>query len=292
MKPISPPLLALLATRKFFAVDTYTITLVGSTSLRFCGGDADITVNGNLFPAGGTVGPYFDRKDNKAKVHQKIGLTVDSMTFDVIPGAYQIFGVPMLQAIRSGVFDGAEIEMDRIFMPTYGDTRRGPMPYFVGRVAEIDCGRSLATFIVNSHLELLDQNLPRNLYQPGCSNTLYDAACGVNSATYAVSGSITAVVAAWNFGTTLTGLPADYFTLGKLVMTSGVNNGLSASINGFGGGVMNLLAGFPTAPAVGDTFTAYPGCDKSFGGVNGCPKFTNTARYKGEPFIPQPTTAV
>ncbi|MGH6975639.1 MAG: baseplate hub protein, partial [Stellaceae bacterium] len=86
MKPASTALKSLLATRQFYAADLYTFALVGGGTLRYCGGDRDITANGNLYPAGGATGPYFDRKDNKAKCHWKVGVEVDQLVFDVLPG--------------------------------------------------------------------------------------------------------------------------------------------------------------------------------------------------------------
>src|SRR6185437_11924182 len=153
MKPVSAELLALLATRQFFAADLYTFSggNLGSSVLRYCAGDADLSANGFSYPAGGQIGPYFDRRDNKAKCHWKIGVEVDTLVVDLIPGSAKVFGTPFLEAVHSGVFDGAELTLDRAYMPTYGDTSRGLVRYFVGRVADVDLGRSICTFSVNSH---------------------------------------------------------------------------------------------------------------------------------------------
>jgi uncharacterized phage protein (TIGR02218 family) len=232
-------------------------------------------------------------------VHQKVGTAVDTLQFDVIPGAAQILGAPFLSAVHSGVFDGSELIFERLFMPTYGDTRAGAIRLFVGRVVEIDASRTIATFTINSHLELLNLQMPRNLYQPGCLNNLGDAACGVNTAAYSQTGTVAASsgVSNINLNIITTGHVEDDYNLGKIVFTSGVLNGLSRSIrvsvyNSSTSASITVLAPFPTAPATGDTFTIYQGCDKSWAGTNGCPKFSNAARYRGFPFIPQPTTAV
>jgi uncharacterized phage protein (TIGR02218 family) len=214
----------------------------------------------------------------------------------VLPGAATVLGSPFLSAVLAGIFDGAELTLERAFMPQYGDTSAGTVIMFVGRVAEIDCGRSLATFTVNSHLELLNLNLPRNLWQAGCVNILGDAACGVNLASYAMSGaaasgsSASAVLAALIQAT-------GYFDQGKIAFTSGANAGLSRGIKtwvaGSGGtpGTVALIAPCPTAPAAGDAFQITPGCDKTLD-ANGCAKFANIARFRGFPYVPAPETAV
>jgi uncharacterized phage protein (TIGR02218 family) len=291
MKPAPTALQNLLASRQFFAADLYTFTLIGGSVLRYCSGDRDVTAGGQLFTS---QGPRVDRKDNKAKCHWKIGVEVDTLVFDVMPQATDMVGgLPFLAACVQGAFDGAELQLERAFMATYGDTSVGTVIMFAGRVAEIDLGRAVATFTINSHLELLNLQLPRNLWQPGCVNSLGDASCGVNLPSFAVSGSAAAGSSASVILASL-GQPTSYFDQGKIAFTSGANAGLTRSVKYWvagSPGVIALLAPFPQAPATGDAFTIYPGCDKTLG-ANGCAKFANTARFKGYPFIPSSETAV
>jgi uncharacterized phage protein (TIGR02218 family) len=291
MKPASIALQNLLASRHFFAADLYTFTLIGGGMLRYCSGDRDITAGGHLFTA---QGPRIDRKDNKAKCHWKIGVEVDTLVFDVMPQATDtVGGLSLLAACVQGAFDGAELQLERAFMATYGDTSVGTVIMFAGRVAEIDLGRAVATFTINSHLELLNLQLPRNLWQPGCVNSLGDPSCGVNLPSFAVSGAAAAGSSASVITASL-GQPTSYFDQGKIVFAGGANAGLSRSVKYWvagAPGVIALLAPFPNAPATGDAFSIYPGCDKTLG-PNGCAKFANTARFKGYPFVPTPDTAV
>ncbi len=296
MKPVGPELLALLATRQFFCADLWTFSggNLGSTTLRYCGGDQSLSANGFFYSAGGATGPYFDRSSNKAKCHWKVGVGVDTLSFDVMPGSASLFGVPFRQAARNGVFDGAELILERVFMPTYGDTTRGTVRFFVGRVANIDVGRSVCTFSVASHLELLNLQLPRNLYQAGCVNNLGDEACGVALSSFKTTGTVqagstTALVLASLAGS----FPYGTFDQGKVTFTSGALQSLSATVKTcvFGSpSHVQLLAFLPGPPAAGDTFYISYGCDKS-NGANGCAKFANTARFRAEKLIPQPTTA-
>lgn len=117
MKPASPALDALLNSNEFVVADLYTFTLVDGTVLRFTSLDVDVVVDGNTYSSGyGSNGPFFDRTDNKAKCHWKIGVEVDTLIFDVIPAAHMINGLPFLQACRLGLFDGAELELARTYL--------------------------------------------------------------------------------------------------------------------------------------------------------------------------------
>jgi uncharacterized phage protein (TIGR02218 family) len=300
-KPISPRLLALLTSTRsddgnLFAADTYEFTLIGGGTLRYTDGDADLTVNGKLYGAGGVeIGPYFGTSQNEARAHWGLGTNIDTLTFDVIPGSATVLGEPLLKACKDGVFDGATLKLQRLFMPTYGDTRRGPVTIFFGRVAEVDVGRSKATFIVNSFVELLDNPFPRNLYQAGCVNNLGDSACGVNLAALAVAGTVatgsTNGVLLANLGVT----PSGQFDQGKLTFTSGLLIGTSRTVKmatAGSPGTITLLYAFPSAPAIGDTFSIFPGCDKTFASSNGCAKFANQARWRGADLIPTAESAI
>lgn len=301
MKSTNAALLQLLSTRQFFVADLYTFSWPSvnpvngnqliTTTLNYTNGDADIVYNGVNYSSGGQTGPYFVREQNRSKIHQKIGVDVDQLQFDIIPGGAQIFGTSFLKAAKLGVFDGASLLLQRAFMPVYnnpnqGTTITGVVPYFFGRVAEVDCGRSIATFNINSHLELLNTQLPRNLYQPGCVNNLGDASCKVNLALYQVLATVTS---ATNSTITATvsvnaSTAADYYSLGSiLINTIGSSlDGQTASIRSCivtgTTATINLIGYLPSAPVVGQTFWMYPGCDKTTGtGLS----FVTTGIYAG-----------
>lgn len=297
-KPISPRLLALFASpagSNLFEADIYRFTLVDGTDLRYCAGDADLTVNGLVYSAGGIrIGPYFATQNANAKAQWAIGTNADTLTFEVIPGAATVGGAAFLVACKMGVFDGATLTLSRLFMPTYGDTRRGPIRTFVGRVAEVDIGRSSAIFTVASFIELLDQMFPRNLFQPGCVNNLGDTACGVNLTALAVACTVAAGSTGQTINANFSAAPAGQYNQGKVVFASGTLNGFSRTIKSAVAGTpgaLTLLYSFPSAPTLGDTFNIFPGCDKTFAGADGCPKFANTARWRGEDLIPTAETA-
>ena len=292
MKPASPQLIALLATRQFYYCDLYTFYLANGTTLYYATGDQDITFEGITYPCGGQNGALFDRQGNRAKSGWVIGTQVSTIQFDCMPRAAQVGGVSFLQACQQGVFDGATFSLERAFMPTYGNISAGLVNVFYGRVAEIDAGRSVATFTINSHLELLNQNMPRNVYQSNCGNTLYDPGCGLLKAAFTVAG---AVVGGSNLSAINTNLlqATDYFDLGVITFTSGQNAGIAKNVKSFVGGtpgIVNLSTPLPFIPASGDAFDIYPGCDHT---MNTCQiKYNNFQNFKGAPFVPEVSTAV
>jgi uncharacterized phage protein (TIGR02218 family) len=296
MKPASSILRDLLATRQFNKARLFQIDLVNGGSLFYTAADTDILFGGHTYSAGKSNGLLFEKSDNAAKIHWKIGVEVDTLTFDVIPNGATINGKPFLEAVKDGVFDGAEMTVSNVYWPqqTWQSpiVPTGAVTMFVGRVADISASRTIATFNVNSHLELLNQSMPRNLYQSGCINTLFDAGCTLNQASFAVNGSAASGSLTGTIYATLA-QATGYFDLGKMQFTSGVNAGVWRSVKSHSLGspsTIRLISPFPSAPAPGDAFTIYPGCDKTQATCSA--KFSNAANFRGCRFIPENTTGV
>ena len=68
-----------------------------------------------------------------------------------------------------------------------------------------------------------------------------------------------------------------------------MNNGASRSVKSYTPGVITLSLPLLAAPGVGDTFNAYPGCDKQQATCTN--KFSNKVNFGGQPYIPLPETA-
>jgi len=284
LKPASTQLKALLASRQFYAAFLFQFSLIDGTKLYYTSGDRDIVSNGNTYLCGGKSGPFFRAAGDNMTCSWKRGLEVDNLQFSVYPGNATVEGVPFIAACKNGVFDGAELQMERAYMPTYGDTSYGTVITFVGRVAEIDAGRSSASFTIANHLELLNQQMPRNLYQASCMNSLYDASCTLNRESFGVNGSAgtgsTAIAIKAAFGST--------YNLGVIKFTSGTNAGLSRTVKSADGTTISLINPLPGPPAPGDTFRIYRGCDKT---TTSCGTFSNIANFRGFPTIPVAETA-
>ena len=295
MLPASDALKALLASRQFYRCPLYIITLADGTVLRWSGGDCPILADGAVYPCGGMTGPYFGSVDNAPQLHQKLGADVDTLIVDVIPGEALLQGLPWLQAAQTGVLDGAWLELRWAYLPIAGDATCWPLPAtgtvwrFSGRVAEIDGGAGTIVITVNSALEALQGQVPREVYQAGCLNMHGDSDCGVDLAPLGVAGTVQAGSDAL---TILTALPqaAGYFDLGTVSFTSGALAGMARSVRSWVPGTLTLMTPFPAPPQAGDTFTVTPGCDGSLG-PRGCARFNNIANFRATPNVPAPSYA-
>src|SRR5262249_8737102 len=116
MKAASPALIALLASSdQFIMADLYTITLLGGMVLRYSAAPTAIAVNGQIFG----LGPKFERSKTKVV----IGTQVDELDVKIYPEPTDLIGgIPFLAAAWQGQLDGARLQLERAFMPTYGDT--------------------------------------------------------------------------------------------------------------------------------------------------------------------------
>jgi len=305
-KTLTTQLQNLFATGQMNYANVYQFNLVGGTTLYYCSGDVDIYLKtassggdpfwaNQKFSAGGSIGPYIGRKDSKAKMHSAIGLQVDTLVFDVIPASAQINGANFLTAVREGVFDGANLLYVGVYWPigAYANPviPTGTVKKFLGRVASVGISRNLATFTINSYLELLNQNMPINLYQGSCVNTLYDTSCTLLKSNFLTTSSAITGSTVNNVLATLS-QASGYFSLGTITFTSGVNNGVTRTIKQHTAGTpatINVIAPLPSAPANGDTFSIYPGCDKN---ESTCAtKFSNLPNFRGFPWIPSQENA-
>jgi uncharacterized phage protein (TIGR02218 family) len=276
-------LASLLNTRTDLVVfDLYTLTLPGGTVLRWSGTDARVTVNGTSW----LLGPGFKR----GRTRLSVGIAVDTLEVTVFADAsITVSGTPLLQYIAKGGFDNARLQIDRAYKGRGDVAVVGTLLWFVGRVADTKGDRTQARLNVKSDTELLDVMVPREVYQPGCTNTLYDPSCGVSRAAKTVTGSATSASDATrtSFSHAL-GQAAGYFDLGVVSFSSGANAGIGRTVKRHTSGALAVLSPFPFPVASGDSFSIYPGCDKTQATCTA--KFSNVIRFRGHPYIPAPET--
>lgn len=285
MKPVTPPeataaLRELLASGQFVKPDLFTFRLPSGTVLRYSSADVPITVNGHTFVVDG---PLISR----GKTRSAVGLEVDELELVVhADDSHLVDGVPFVTAVLTGVFDGAEVTLERAFGPSLLEPMIATVELFTGKVAEREFDDGLV-ITVKDPTELLDAQVPRNTVQPSCLNTLYSANCGVDRAARVESGTITSGTVR-TIQTTLASRPASYFTLGVLAFTSGANSGIRRSVKSDAAGTFSFALPLPHVPQAGDTFTVVPGCDRTMASCQG--KFNNLIRFRGQPFVPAPET--
>lgn len=290
MKPTTIAMRAILAAGQAKRVDLYDITLSGgSQTYHFCTGQVPITYGGHVYTTGLTI--------NRGSTTQSVGLQVQTMDITISPqadspaGAVTIGGFPFLQGCANRVLDGARIVYSKMFLSDYNDPSPGAMPWFQGRVNKVTVTRLSAVITLNSDIEMLNVQMPINVLQPGCLHTLFDAGCGLSSSAFQVSGACVAGSTVLDILTNLS-QANDYFTLGRITFTTGVNAGISRAVKQHlvvGGPAQIVIPNpLPTAPASGDAFIATPGCDKTSATCQ--TKFNNLQRFRGYPFVPVPET--
>lgn len=277
------------ANRQARPVDLWTIVLLGGTVLRYSGGDVPITVDGTTW----ALGPGIQRGTRT----QTIGTSVDTLSLTVLADASVLVGaVPILQALAKGLLTGATVTLERAFLDATA-TCQGTVPDFYGRVGACKVGRSSATLEVRSHSELLDVMIPTELYQPGCRNTVFDAACGLAAAAHTVAGVTAAAGDATRRTITSTSAAVvakatAWADLGVLTFSSGLNTGVRRTVRSHvlatGTATVAAVFPFPLAIGAGDAFSLRAGCDKTKALCT--TKFANLVHFRGEPFVPAPET--
>ena len=290
MKDAAAPLVTYLNTStQFMMADLYKFTLLDGTTITSSNWDRDLTVASVLYSCNGL-------KIKRAKTKLTVGLVVDQLDLTIYPASTDRIGaLSFLGALNNGLLDGATFTLQRAFLSD-ATTVVGTLLLFSGAVSDTEFSRTEARLKIKSWLELLNVNLPRNLYQAGCRWTFGDSGCGVIKEPYAVSGTIAG--GSTNQILNVSGLtqPTGYFDQGVIVFTSGILQGIKRTVRTFtsptGGSLVdtvNLGLPLPHNPGYGDTFKIYPGCDKTMATCAG--RFSNLLRFGGFPFIPVPETA-
>lgn len=288
MKTAAPTLVTFLNTvRQALQFDLWTFTLASGTVYRWTDADVDIKL-----PDARTFvrGPIITRD----KVKWTRGIEVGQLKATLSGPAVLVDGQPLPAFSAAGGFDAASVALERVYLNDAG-VAQGALAWFPGVVADVLPSRMGCELVVKSPLTGLNQQTPRNLYQAGCLNDLYDSNCALNRAAHRVTGTVSAVAAGNNpaISTTLaSAVPARWAELGVLKFTTGANAGLGRTVqiqSGSGTGlVLQFARPYPFSVAMGDAFTLTAGCDKAVGTCQN--KFANLLRFRGQPFIPVPET--
>lgn len=285
MRAASEKLIALLDANQFVMADLYTITTVQNDVYRYTNYDFDLIVGGELYRSDG---PIISRDG----ITLSLGVEVDNLSITIDVTDEETFeSLRIVQAFHNGQMDGARFKLERIFIDasTPTDTSAGTIKLFEGRIIEPEFDRNTIQASVASDLDELNVQMPRNLYQPSCSNTLFDHACGLNRENYALETTIAA-------GSTASRIlcdinqPQGWFTQGVIEFLEGGNKGLKRTIRLHELDVLLLTLPLLEYPEVGQRIKVYPGCDKRLETCQN--RLNNFARFRGAPFIPIPETSV
>lgn len=284
MKPASPALIALLnSAGHFIMADLYTFTLAGGTVLRYSAAPTALSANGFTF----SLGPKFERSKTKTV----IGTQVDELDIKVYPEPTDLIGTtPWLQAAWQGQLDGALLQLERAFMPSYGNASAGTVILFGGRISDIDCSRTGIDMKCRSHLELLNIQMPRRLWQTSCTHVFGDAMCQFDRSSMQATFACLAGSTETQIASNVTPTPPGLYVQGTIIGLTGANAGQSRTIAGMSNGVVEVKLAFLSPPLAGDAFQLLPGCDRTVGACANL--FNNLVHFGGFPYVPTPETAV
>jgi uncharacterized phage protein (TIGR02218 family) len=290
MKYASSGMIALLdAGGPYTMADCFTVTLQGGSVYRWTNADISLMLAGNLFTCSLDQGgqPLVKR----GAIRNARGTEVATMDLTLFAGGSgQLMGTNICLAAHNGAFDAARVRVERVFSAFSGDTSNGSVVLFEGNCAGVDPSSTQVVLHVKSDLELLQYQMPRILFQPGCANCFGDSGCGINLVSITTAGTVGAGPTASVIPSGITGKAAGFFNLGVLVMTSGVAAGSRRSVSGFtSGGTVTLAVPLPQSPSVGDTFNIYPGCART---AAACAAYSNSNNYQGFPYVPEASTSL
>lgn len=269
--------------RAFRRAELWTFTLSNGTVVRYTTLDKDVKVSSDTWSSNG---PGLKRPVSKLVA----GLDVDNFTITVTPRATDLLaGMAWPIAARMGFLRFGRLLIERVYMPTWDDVSLGKLYVMGGRIGKVSGPPTELSIEVNSEMEVLSVKQPIDVFQSMCRHTLFGPGCTLSKAAFKVSGAVTSGSTVSQVNTGL--VDADgWFSLGQIVFTSGPNNGLSRFVKRYAGGSFAVIPPLPTAPAVGNTFDAYPGCDRLQATCSG--KFNNLNNFGAEPYTPAPETAV
>ena len=263
--------------------DLFTVWLANGSILTYTNLDLPVAWNGFAYSANSVL-------VSGLKYKCALGLNVDSQQITISARTTDTLGgIPFLQALQQGAFDGAIIQREKAFFSSWATTGGTLVPIgtaimFKGRVAAIDqIGRTTAQVTVAADTVFLDIDMPRRLWAPQCSHVLYGSGCGLARGTYSATGSVgpesSVTQINWSSATAA-------YAQGSITFTSGPNTGVVATIKNAWAGGLQLAYPLPNAPTAGDAFTAAQGCDHTMATCKS--KFGNLGNFRGYPFVPPP----
>ena len=174
----------------------------------------------------------------------------------------------------------------RLYQAELGNEDSNYRLKFAGSTGKVEASRAGLEMEFRDVFFTLKKNVPSDIYAEQCNNVFGDPV------TCTVDWDAIKVVGAAQAGSTdkllidsgrseLDG----YFTRGKLQMTTGALAGEESSIQEYTTGQFKLMPPFSDAIAIGDQYTAWPNCQKAFGGCQG---FVNEENFFGFRHVPRP----
>lgn len=224
--------------------DLYSFAFLDGTQVYLTSADSDIVYNGNTYLH---TGPALQA----GSIQMTKGVKVSQTTFQLnaTPSTIATLGMSYLAAIQQGLFDGCQVVISRCYDPaplpngtlSVDATGFGVVNLFTGEMAQAQGGRLNNQITIKSLLNRLNVQMPRDLIQPDCAWTLYDARCSALASNFQINATVQAGsgVSLINIPNVLipatapkggTTAPSNWLGLGTIQFTGGQNSGLIKTI--------------------------------------------------------------
>ncbi|MFM9889620.1 MAG: DUF2163 domain-containing protein [Rickettsiales bacterium] len=246
----------------------WQLTLVDTTVMGFTDHTSDITFNSQLYKAATGFSP--------TSIETKDQFSVDNLDVAGILDSSAITEAD----IMAGKYDFAEIV---ILMLNVTDLTQGSIIHRRGWLGEVSLKNGQFVAEVRGLAQKLQQNIGE-LYSPTCRAVLGDTRCKANLTAFTATGTINTVTSRQVVISNSMTQAAGFFSSGEIRWLTGANAGRRMEIKEFSNKQFTLVLPMPNAIAVGDTFTAIAGCDKTF--FTCYSKFANAVNFRGEPYVP------
>ncbi|MBI2801234.1 MAG: DUF2163 domain-containing protein [Gammaproteobacteria bacterium] len=240
----------------------WKITRLDGLILAFTSFSDDLMLNGITYKA--NVGSY-----TATAIRSTSDLAVDNLDLNVLFSSEAITEADLL----SFKYDYAQVQIGVV---NYADLALGFLDLRDGYLGEVSVNGAQFTAELRGLTQLLQQSIGRKLTKR-CSADFCDAECGLNPATFTVTGTVTAVASKEQITVSVPPSRAG----GLLTFTSGANNGGKMEVKTIAGAVLNLYLPMPFAIAVGDSYSALAGCDHLFSTCRDV--YNNVVNFRGFP---------
>lgn len=269
MKTVSAALKAHLEGTLLTVCTLWKVTRADGLVFGFTDHDQNVTFSGTTYMAA--------TGHNPSSIKTTAKLNVDNLEVQSMLDSSTITEAD----IQAGLWDFAQVLIQIV---NYNDLTMGSMVQRQGWLGNVRTLRHNFIAELRGMMQPLQQSIGR-VYTASCDATLGDARCGVNLASFTVSGNVTSAASTRQFTDSSRAEANGYFDGGLLTWTGGPNSSYSMEVKTFVAGTFVLQQAMPNNIAVGHTYNASAGCGKRR--TEDCvTKFANVANFRGFPDLP------
>ncbi len=220
----------------------------------------------------------FDPGLDVQSVVQSAGFGVDNTEITLVPDDEQVTRLDIL----AGRWDASAVTLSVFDWKNPGN---GEIVFLTGTIGDIRPRNGAFVAELRDLRQALQQDTTDTV-QSDCRYRLGDSKCTIDlndsDGLFTVTGTVTSVASRRQFTDTARTEVADYFGLGEVRFTSGLNSGLRFLVRDYASDVFTLANDAPFAITIGDAYTAIVGCRKR--AFEDCrDKFDNIINFGGEP---------